>query len=119
VTVRCNLGVKQGAGLPLPLQFAEIVAVFLAFERSRCGVRRIRQRFSRDGASVVILLNAVVIVGRGGLLHPSCRVGTFAGRGDFVGSHGINPAARQGGRSNTVDHPDGGCALNTCRNTSF
>jgi hypothetical protein len=41
VTVRCNLGVKQGAGLPLPLQFAEIVAVFshLSVHAVVCGAQ--------------------------------------------------------------------------------
>jgi hypothetical protein len=39
----------------------------------------------------VILLNAVVIVGRGGVLRPSCRVGTFAGPGDSFAPTELTP----------------------------
>jgi hypothetical protein len=70
VTVGCNLGVKQrrrSAGYRFNSRDRRRL---FAFERSRCGVRRTGQRFSRNDASVVVLLNAVVIVGRGGVLRP-------------------------------------------------
>ena len=55
----------------------------------------------------MVLLNAVVIVGCGGGLRPSCRVGTFAGPSDLFAPTELS-RGRQGGRTNTVDHPDGG-----------
>ena len=59
-----------------------MVAVFshLSVHAVVCGAQD--SDFLANDASVVVLLNAVVIVGRGGVLGPSCRVGTFAGPSD-------------------------------------
>ena len=42
----------------------------------------------------MVLLNAVVIVGCGGL-RPSCRVGTFAGPSDSFAPTELTPAGRE------------------------